>query len=84
MRSEPAREHFERLTTCGDEHHVPKHADIFTHLEQPTQSVIVNLVADAYGGARSFCGAADRSAGALCRHELAGPHVVVLDQAERS
>ncbi len=76
-----AREHFERLTTCGDEHHVPKHADILAHLAQPTQSVVVNLVAMRMPARAIFVEQLiDQLAASQAR--TGRPHVVVLDQAE--
>lgn len=76
-----ARDHFERLTTCGDEHHVPKHVDILAHLEQPTQSVIVNLIAMRSAARATFVEQLIEQLGAL-QTRTGRPHAIVLDQAE--
>jgi hypothetical protein len=79
--SRAARESFERLTVHGDEHRAPTHADVLAQLEQPQQSVVVNLAAVRASARPAFVEQLIEQLAEL-QSRAGRPHVIVLDQAE--
>jgi hydroxymethylpyrimidine pyrophosphatase-like HAD family hydrolase len=74
-------EDIEGLTICGDEHHAPKHADALASLEQPAQSVVVNVHAVRASARAGFVEQLiEQLAGLQTR--TGRPHAIVFDQAD--
>jgi hypothetical protein len=73
--------HVEGLVMCGDEQAGPKHADVIAHLEQPVQSVGVNLIALRASARVAFVDKLIEHLATL-QARTGRPHALVLDQAE--
>jgi hypothetical protein len=69
------------VLVCGDELNAPRHAEVLAALEQPIQSVIVNLAALRVPARAGFAEhLLERLASMQSRNGR--PHAIVLDQAE--
>jgi hydroxymethylpyrimidine pyrophosphatase-like HAD family hydrolase len=69
------------VLVCGDELNAPRHAEVLAALEQPVQSVIVNLAALRVPARAGFAEhLLERLASMQSRNGR--PHAIVLDQAE--
>jgi haloacid dehalogenase-like hydrolase len=69
------------VVVCGDEQNAPRHAEVLAALEQPVQSVIVNLAALRAPNRAGFAEhLLERLAGMQSRNGR--PHAIVFDQAE--
>lgn len=75
------QESFDRLVMCGDPHRVARHADVMAYLEQPQQSVVVNLAAVRSSARSAFAEELVEQLAAL-QSRTGRPHSIVLDRAE--
>lgn len=79
--SHDEREHFSGFVVCGDEKSPPRHAEVAACLEQPMQSVVVNL-ASMRGAARQAHVERVLEHCAACQSGVGRPHAIVIDEAE--
>ncbi|HEY8537301.1 MAG TPA: HAD hydrolase family protein, partial [Steroidobacteraceae bacterium] len=75
------REHFAGFAVCGDEQSPPRFADFVACLEQPLQSVVVN-VASLRGAARAAQVERVLEHCAALQSGVGRPHAIVIDEAE--
>lgn len=81
QRGQLEHEHIEGLVTLGDENHAPKQTDVLAQLEQPAQSVVVNVGAMRASARASFVEQLIEQLSAL-QARTGRPHAIVFDQAE--